>query len=122
MDQAIMKAAEAGYRIPNSKVDFHPDAETQSVNVRVTMNKWEVLCDPSFWSSLGKAMDAKKGWRNGMAARYYADRAGGIDWELDLEHEVDMSAWQYQWHLFIEHLAEGKDADSFFKELLPTNA
>ncbi len=26
--------------------------------------------------------------------------------------------WEYAWHRFIDHLAEGKDAESFFNELL----
>ena len=47
--------------------------------------------DPLFWQALGKAM----GW-------------GGEDWD---------GGWRKHWHRFIDHLAEGKDAESFFKDL-----
>jgi hypothetical protein len=36
--------------------------------------------------------------------------AGGRKWE-------DVNAWRFQWHRFIDHLADGKDADSFFAAL-----
>lgn len=50
------------------------------------------LMNPLFWQSLGKAM----GWYKGDLGR---------------------DEWEKQWHYFIDHLAEGKDAESFFKDL-----
>lgn len=49
--------------------------------------------DPNFWQSLGKAL----GWE------YKSDSP---------EH------WKLEWHLFIDHLADGKDSESFFNDLL----
>jgi hypothetical protein len=48
----------------------------------------EHLQDPDFWKALATA-------RN---------------WE-------DTNAWRFHWHRFIDHLADGKDADSFFASL-----
>lgn len=47
------------------------------------------LIDPLFWQSLGKAM----GW-----SPMYGE-------------------WKTKWHRFIDHLAEGKDINSFFENL-----
>ena len=59
---------------------------------------------PSFWQALGKA----RGWPP-YSPRGYVD-----NYEDDLE---DFS-WKVYWHHFIDHLANGKDAESFFKELI----
>lgn len=56
----------------------------------------EYLLDPLFWQSLGKAM----GWET------------QFDEDKGFNHQ-----WQYEWHRFIDHLAEGKDAESFFESL-----
>jgi hypothetical protein len=29
----------------------------------------------------------------------------------------DVNAWRFHWHRFIDHLADGKDAESFFASL-----
>ncbi|HVB33734.1 MAG TPA: hypothetical protein VNJ52_05090 [Patescibacteria group bacterium] len=53
----------------------------------------DVFLDPSFWQSLGKAL----GWG-----------------ENDTAHRNE---WISRWHDFIDHLAEGKSAESFFETL-----
>ncbi len=58
----------------------------------------DCFLDPAFWQTLGKA----PGW-------------------LDLREEGGTEGWLYYWHSFIDHLAAGKDADSFFKGLTPPN-
>ncbi len=58
------------------------------------------LLDRTFWQALGKA----RGWR-------------------DEEDSCESSSCQHchgymmKWHRFIDHLAEGKDAESFFATL-----
>jgi hypothetical protein len=52
----------------------------------------EVFLDPSFWQALGKA----RGWAP----------------------ETEEKQWLYYWHRFIDHLAEGKDLESFFADLI----
>lgn len=54
-----------------------------------------IVLDPLFWQALDKAC----GWT-----------ANG-----------NKHAWLAWWHLLIDHLAEGKDADSFFEELIKSN-
>jgi hypothetical protein len=48
----------------------------------------EHLHDPEFWKALATARK----------------------WE-------DVNAWRFHWHRFIDHLADGKDAESFFAAL-----
>jgi hypothetical protein len=48
----------------------------------------EHLQDPDFWKALATARK----------------------WE-------DINAWRFHWHRFIDHLADGKDAESFFASL-----
>ena len=58
--------------------------------VKQAMDWHYVVLDPLFWQCLGKAMG---------------------------QREYQFS-WLAKWHLFIDHLAEGKDPESFFAELL----
>ena len=48
----------------------------------------EHLNDPNFWKALEKA----RSWQ-------------------------DLGAWLFHWHRFVDHIAFGKDVDSFFREL-----
>ena len=48
----------------------------------------EHLYDPAFWKALGKA----RSWQ-------------------------DTGAWLFHWHRFIDHIAFGKDVESFFSNL-----
>ncbi len=57
------------------------------------------LClDPLFWQCLGK----EEKWDEKMQTT---------------ERPVYSGAWKDKWHEFIDHLAEGKDAESFFTQL-----
>jgi hypothetical protein len=60
--------------------------------------------DPSFWQALGKA----RGWPTFSPTGYFDN------YEDDLE---DFS-WKVHWHHFIDHLANGKDAERFFEKLV----
>ena len=55
----------------------------------------EIFLDPLFWQSLGKAM----GWRQ------------------DEDQWGDRAEWVSQWHRFIDHIADGGSAESFFENL-----
>jgi len=63
----------------------------------------KILLDPFFWQALGKA-------REWPAFLPY----GGFD---AFEEYMEITGWKAQWHRFIDHLAEGKDAESFFSAL-----
>lgn len=80
MKEAISKAIEGGY----------PWKGRGRLKIGAG-REYQILLDPLFWSSLGKAL----GWR-----------------------ETIIPMWIQKWHDFIDHLAEGKNAESFFTALL----
>lgn len=88
MEKAIKKAIEGGWDDSRYKAFF-------SEGVRMWHES--AFLDPLFWQALGKSM----GWQTENKTHF----PQGI-------------GWQYYWHRFIDHLAEGKDADSFFANLL----
>lgn len=66
----------------------------------------EALLDPKFWQALGKA----RGWGS----------AGVQPSALhDSDHRIKFGQeWQYRSFRFVAHLADGKDAESFFASLI----
>lgn len=53
--------------------------------------------DPFFWQSLGK----QQGWN-----------------ELDKYRPEGNTIWKKHWHSFIDHIAQGRDIDEFFNQLI----
>jgi hypothetical protein len=98
IEQAIKEAVEQGGYLPF----------VQNWNTTPNRKLWMhyFLLDPLFWAALGKAKNGKIGdlkIRNGFGetiGREQSDR------------------WKETWHRFIDNLAQGKDAESFFAELL----
>lgn len=94
----------------------------------VIRNK-EPLLDPAFWRSLGKAL----GWPE-LVIKHIAvpmskeellrlinkvKPLSGYDKTIEnILRMDDESSWLYHWHRFIDWIAEGKDVDKFFEELL----
>jgi len=66
----------------------------------------EVFLDPSFWQALGKA----RGWVVCEDSSVHTKPAESA--------ACTSNEWFGVWHRFIDHLAEGKDAESFFATLL----
>lgn len=93
MKEALQKAIEGGLK------DTEYTVKSTMINA--------FLCKPEFWESLGGGL----GWSK-YATCIRCDRQ-------DCDH-VDgyRLKWLANWHRFIDHLAEGKDAESFFVELL----
>lgn len=135
--QAIEKAIEGGYH--RGQIGTSPIVEI-NCDFAITETKGErnhyglawVWLDPLFWQSLGKAM----GWGDEMVCidetghpkewGYYfhcpvcGEIVHGERQECPSECETDyppIESWKYHWHRFIDHLAEGKDAESFFSNL-----
>lgn len=85
----------------------------------------DIFLDPLFWKSLGKAM----GWNEHEITikvpaqtvhRIRRDRSGGedIEWPAhSRKRKVMTKKWLKEWHRFIDHLADGGTAESFFKYL-----
>lgn len=65
------------------------------------MYDYSIWLDPLFWQALGESM----GWKTGYYEYGSANEA------------IEMSPWQAKWHRFIDHLASGKDIESFFAPL-----
>jgi len=75
--------------IDNSYTDQHGERHKKAIHYA----KEIVFLDPLFWQCLGKAM----GWGKLISGIWIGD-------------------WRKHWHDFIDHLAEGKSAEQFFKE------
>lgn len=89
IQQAIEKAKKGWWK---PKKDWHYEDRSAFGVENIIWDLNACFLDPLFWQSLGKAM----GWI------YLSDTP---------EH------WKKEWHRFIDHLAEGKDAESFFESL-----
>lgn len=87
LEETIQKAVEGGY-------DNNWFINTELVRKDILC---QILLDPLFWQSLGKAM----GWE---------------DVELWKQNKASLFDWNYQWHRFIDHLAEGKSIESYFSQ------
>lgn len=126
--QAVEKSIEGGY----SREVFVGKSPEEKARIIGDMVLPEVLLDHRFWQSLGKAM----GWgitrcghdagMTGMMSDINTARGDERYWGVcnkcesttrrtsDYSYEDD---WKKMWHRFIDHLAEGKDAESFFESL-----
>lgn len=77
------------------------------------LDEAEVCLDPSFWQALGKSL----GWVavcNGCGVNN-AKECKCDDGYSKLPEIVD--EWLYHWHSLIDHLAEGKSPEDYFKNL-----
>ena len=119
MKNAIKLAIEGGYFWKGEM------NEKQKEKVIIILNEhWqEVVVDRDFWQALGKAM----GWGNNGVSHAIFKYITSMDKPTKnrplppLEKDVyryEVPAWAYHWHRFIDHLAEGKQIDDFFNDLL----
>lgn len=93
MEQAIKKAIEGGWQ-PWAVVKLQTGAKWDIWDIhRIYKNTAAFLLEPGFWQA------------------FCADKSGHI-LKINPIRTIRM------WHNFIDHLIEGKDAESFFKELL----
>lgn len=67
----------------------------------------KVFLDPLFWQALGKA----RGWGIEGRDKTVTSLPGIPQWDVK-------PFWVGRWHSFIDALASGGDAESFFKELV----
>ena len=91
IEQAIEEAQSQGWK-PQVQAFFRAQDPSYEEGLR-DVNSTSLFLDPSFWQALGKA----RGW---------------VD-----SRSLVLEGWAYYWHDFIDHLASGGDAESFFKEL-----
>lgn len=115
MEKAIKKAIEGGYKsvcgnCQESYLNHKPVRIGNRYCTRLPDTN-KILLDPLFWQALGKA----EGWNMQKLDKWWVSHTTkGGPYKIDNKSE----AWLNIQHSFIDHLAEGKDADSFFESLL----
>lgn len=128
MEEAIKLAVEGGYakeyysgKTPE-EIDKMSNSEIGSV-IREDPLFWKALGKGLGWATVGKGLEVicENGHTiSSIVAEEYRDifcYRCGTPYTIK-EREFEEREWFYKWISFIEHLAEGKDADSFFTELL----
>lgn len=112
-EQAIQKAIEGGYWPSNREKVSPVRIDMMRSNLSFALNSEggfvcsSLFLDPLFWQSLGKSL----GWK--IHKTFYHFSSKGLRSEINPKPE-----WKRRWHRFIDHLAEGKDAESFFESLI----
>jgi hypothetical protein len=101
IEQAIKEAVETGgYTFGYVREFWIP--KNFSVGTHDKFELRGIFLDPLFWQALGKA----RGWSVRCPLRK--------DNEYMSCKSYRLVCWQCKWHTFVDHLAEGKDAESFF--------
>jgi hypothetical protein len=124
MKEAIQKAIEGDFVFGHKKGDFTNDYLVKMF----VQQKEKVLLSPLFWQALskaegwGKCSNPDHGFIGAMAGVKSTDinRLGCPVCGHNPDKIIEPDAWKTEWHRFIDHLAEGKDPELFFKELLNT--
>jgi hypothetical protein len=119
LQEVITKAIEGGF---SSQVAIEHVEDLKSHKTLTIHDYGWVFVREDFWMSLGKAM----GWNQGdigvcssCGSRGEAENHVKCNCSEPLPEIIE--EWLYQWHRFIDHLAEGKDAESFFESLTNHN-
>lgn len=105
IESAIKEAVEKGGWIPQGMDGIMPIMRTPKNILANFYHQPTIFLDPLFWQALGKA----RGWSD-FTEEHYTDRR-------DRTYSRTHPTWNLNWHRFIDHLAEGKSAESFFKTL-----
>ena len=100
VETAIKEAVDHGYA---PKLEQYPEMVGYSIVQIAAAMTGDVFIDPAFWRSLGKA----RGWTTDDDFKHWQGTIA--EWKAKY--------WKTYWHNFIDHLADGKDAESFFAGL-----
>lgn len=117
IQEAVDKAVEGGYHLHGTD-----DVATVYTGANSEYSAWtrtdnhssfmvsvhETFLDPAFWCALGRAL----GWEE--ACELAITCGHGHDEEC---HRCHGYYWMYQWHCFIQHIANGHPPDAFFASL-----
>lgn len=114
MKEVIEKAIEGGWKPSKTGVHNEPMYSIglgivmyRNLNGRDTQISFgEILIDPLFWQALSKAMGWSEKINYGEISIY------------EFKFPMVTIGWLYQWHRFIDVLAEGKSPDDFFNSLI----
>lgn len=106
--KAIERAIEGGWSPKQNDAGF----SMARLSIGSDIKEGNLYTDPLFWQALGKA----EGW--GSSCHHYSPKFGWEAYRHAAKCIVGAHLWEANWHRFIDHLAEGKDIESFFKGLL----
>ena len=106
INEAIKKAIEGGWFPKATRLQFVFE-ERGHVEV---FEDYHIFLDPLFWQALGKSL----GWSE--ENEYKCRRSPAYNWQT-----IRRSGWHAKWIELIDHLAEGKDAESWFGEISKEN-
>lgn len=130
MKEAIKLAIEEGW---NDRLYRNLRNPPENNKAGIQTHYRDCLLDLKFWQALGKSL----GWGQksykielgqpiclhcGTHTGYQPERESGCN-HAHYPEACEVCSkksitWQDQWHSFIDHLAEGKDIESFFNNLL----
>lgn len=111
IEQAIKEAEAAGLKLPvGYQFVIATNARRFGQNTANEMFYMWLLSKAETWQALGKA----RGWNvyRGDDQSHDCDALGCSS----IAH-ILRTRWRHEWHRFINHLAAGEDAESFFKSL-----
>ncbi len=116
IQQIIKKAIDAGYELKMINL-YVVGAGTDVNKIKEMADNFDtpladIFLDPLFWESLGKAL----GWKLDNC-----DMKFGAEKSIHCSHchfgpTKNCNEWLYQWHSFIDHLANGGTVEEFFKQ------
>lgn len=112
MEKAIQKAIEGGW---GKETDSHPEFMLSEAVIQwysgINSTMRHVVLDPLFWQALGKA----EGWREDEVLSRFPESNNSSSMQPKV---IKPGKWLSMQHALIDHIAEGKDVDSFFNNLL----
>jgi hypothetical protein len=117
IEDAFQQAIASGWHHPFFRDGDHIADLSQETKLAAFLN-------PPFWQSLGKALgwDRPIKYRQSIPARMVSrvSKNGVIKYavpaHIRMMSKRTHDRWTKEWHRFIDHLAEGKDAESFFAQ------
>jgi len=113
IEDAITKAIEGGYKQSDPLLS-HADKKIREGALLI--NKHIIILDPSFWQCLGKAMGWSE-WKYCLTDKPTKDMMYGECEDMEDKTHKHQEGWIFYWHSLIDHLASGKDIESFFNSM-----
>lgn len=114
IEKAIEKAIDGGFPTSKlrTKIENLNKTGIGAPNLVTSYDIEPLVLNPLFWKCLGTAM----GWKD-LANKNFDIYELRMNLASKTVVQKFTETWRWQMHLFIGHLAEGKDIESFFANL-----
>jgi hypothetical protein len=113
-NKAIKTAVENGYDFKQVQSWYRPVAAFEARGEVIDFPVETFLLDTLFWQALGRGLGwSKRTYTEKYVKEDYVDSQYGQQYQ-----EMSEETWKYQQHRLIDHIQEGQDIESYFKELL----